>query len=29
MNKPILAIEPWGSEKMSSKVKNSADKIVK
>ena len=27
--KPILAIEPWGSEKTSLKVKNSADKIVK
>lgn len=29
MSKPILAIEPWGSEKTSSKVKNAADKIVK
>ena len=29
LNKPILAIEPWGSEKTSSKVKNSADRIVK
>lgn len=29
LNKPILAIEPWGSEKTSVKVKNSADRIVK
>lgn len=29
MGKPILAVEPWGSEKTSSKVKNAADKIVK
>ena len=29
LNKPILAIEPWGSEKTSSTVKNSADRIVK
>jgi len=27
--KPILAIEPWGSEKTSKKVKDNADKIVK
>ncbi|MBU3668917.1 MAG: molecular chaperone Tir [Candidatus Taylorbacteria bacterium] len=27
--KPILAIEPWASEKTSSVVKNNADKIVK
>ena len=27
--KPIVAIEPWGSEKTSVKVKNVADKIVK
>ncbi len=27
--KPILAIEPWASEKTSTIVKNSADKIVK
>lgn len=27
--KPIIAIEPWGSEKTSAKVKNNADKIVK
>ena len=27
--KPIVAIEPWGSEKTSVKVKNAADKIVK
>lgn len=26
--KPILAVEPWGSEKTSTVVKNSADKIV-
>ena len=26
--KPIIAIQPWGSEKTSIKVKNSADKIV-
>ncbi len=26
--KPIIAIEPWGSEKTSQKVKNAADKIV-
>ena len=26
--KPILAIEPWGSEKTSVKVKNAADKVV-
>lgn len=29
LNKPILAIEPWGSEKTSVKVKYSADRIVK
>ncbi|GMA60296.1 TIR domain-containing protein [Alicyclobacillus fastidiosus] len=27
--KPILAIEPWGSERTSQVVKNAADKIVK
>ena len=27
--KPILAIEPWASEKTSVTVKDSADKIVK
>ena len=27
--KPIVAIEPWGSEKTSARVKNAADKIVK
>lgn len=27
--KPIIAIEPWGSEKTSLKVKNNADQIVK
>ena len=27
--KPILAVEPWGSEKTSTVVKNSADKIVR
>ena len=27
--KPIVAIEPWGSEKTSVKVKDAADKIVK
>lgn len=26
--KPIIAIEPWGSERTSLKVKNSADRIV-
>lgn len=29
LNKPILAIEPWGSEKTSAKVKDSADRIVR
>lgn len=29
LNKPILAIEPWCSEKTSAKVKNSADRIVR
>ena len=29
LGKPILAIEPWASEKTSVKVKNVADKIVK
>lgn len=29
LDKPILAIEPWGAEKTSLKVKDSADKIVK
>ena len=27
--KPIVAIEPWGSEKTSTKVKNAADRVVK
>jgi len=27
--KPIIAIEPWGAEKTSQKVKNAADKVVK
>ena len=27
--KPIVAIEPWGSEKTSAKVKEAADKVVK
>jgi hypothetical protein len=29
LGKPIIAIEPWGSEKTSAVVKNAADKIVK
>lgn len=29
MNKKIIAIEPWGSERTSIVVKNAADKIVK
>jgi hypothetical protein len=29
MNKKIIAIEPWGSERTSVVVKNSADEIVK
>lgn len=29
LGKPIIAIEPWGSEKTSKVVKDSADKIVK
>ena len=29
LEKPILAIEPWASDKTSLKVKNAADKIVK
>lgn len=29
MNKPIIAIEPWGSEKTSLIVKNNANKIVR
>lgn len=29
MGKTIIAIEPWGAEKTSVKVKNTADKIVK
>lgn len=29
MNKPIIAIEPWGAERTSSIVKNNANKIVK
>lgn len=29
LGKPILAIEPWASDKTSLKVKNAADKIVK
>lgn len=28
-NKPIIAVEPWGSEKTSQIVKNNADAIVK
>lgn len=28
LGKPIIAIEPWGSEKTSLKVKQNADKIV-
>ena len=28
-SKKIIAIEPWGAEKTSTKVKNAADKIVK
>lgn len=28
-NKPIIAIEPWGSEKTSQIVKNNADQVVK
>ena len=28
-SKPILAVEPWGSERTSTLVKDSADKIVK
>lgn len=27
--KPIIAIDPWDSEKTSAKVKNNADKVVK
>lgn len=29
MGKPIIAIEPWGSEKTSTTVKNNADIIIK
>lgn len=29
VQKPIVAIEPWGSERTSAKVKNAADRIVK
>lgn len=29
MGKTIIAIQPWGAEKTSAKVKNTADKIVK
>lgn len=29
LKKPIIAIEPWASERTSSVVKNNADKIVK
>lgn len=29
MNKKIIAIEPWGSERTSIVVKNAADKIVR
>jgi len=29
LRKPIIAIEPWGSEKTSTVVKNAADKVVK
>ena len=28
-SKPIIAVEPWGSERTSVKVKNAADRIVK
>ena len=28
-SKPIIAVEPWGSEKTSKRVKDAADKIVK
>ena len=28
-SKPILAIEPWGAERTSKRVKDAADKIVK
>lgn len=28
LGKPIIAVEPWGAEKTSIKVKNPADKIV-
>lgn len=27
-SKPIIAIEPWGSERTSARVKNAADKVV-
>lgn len=29
MGKPILAVEPWGAEKTSTKVKNAANEVVK
>ncbi|MCD7831747.1 MAG: TIR domain-containing protein [Firmicutes bacterium] len=29
MNKKIIAVEPWGSERTSTVVKNAADKIVR
>ena len=29
MNKRIIAVEPWGAERTSVVVKNSADKVVK
>jgi hypothetical protein len=29
LSKPIVAVEPWGSEKTSAKVKDNADVIVK
>lgn len=29
LGKPILAIEPWGAERTSLKIKNAADKVVK
>lgn len=28
LGKPIIAVEPWGAEKTSIEIKNSADKIV-
>lgn len=29
MGKPILAVEPWGAERTSAKVKNAANEVVK